>query len=82
MNILSDHSSRCLFVHVVSSVPEAKLSGFTPRPGEEGSGPYRPANLRPPISKEAITPYQSAPGRDVPEDSIHFIYRGVVLQGG
>ncbi len=33
------------------------------------------------ISKEAITPYQRAPGRDVKEDIIHFIYKGVVFQG-
>lgn len=46
-------------------------------PGVEGSGPYLLANLRPQISKKAITSYQKAQGRDV-EDSIHFIYRGVV----
>lgn len=47
--------------------------------GKEGSGPYLPANLRPQINKEAITPYQRASGRDMEENSIHSIYRGVVL---
>lgn len=60
----------------------AKLSGFISSPGKEGSGPYHPANLRHQISKEAITPYHRAPGRDVEEDRIHIIYTGVVLQGG
>lgn len=33
--VLSDRSSRGLFVHTVSAVPEAKLSpGFTTSPGE------------------------------------------------
>lgn len=81
IQVLSDHSAPCLFVHAVSSVPEAKLSGFIASPGEEDSGPYLAVNLRPQISKEAIIPYQGAPGGDVEEDRSHFTYTGVELRG-
>lgn len=71
------HIFPCLFSHA-----DIKLSGFSAGPGEVSPGPYPPANLRPQISKEAITCYQWAPASDAEDDSTHYIHKGVMLHDG